>query len=214
MSEINTIRVIDMGDFYSVYGVVSLIFIIMLVWFFVRTNIDDTCKICGKHSESMMCPLDKRPITILTVCDKCGSLGCTCKPRKCRVCGLAKCTCGKEAYSSSLTDNSISKLETSLPDTPKSTVEGMFPFETEAVRAQFPELNTPEPQPVTLVESPIKPYNLKKASYGDVPIAFYNMSDAAYGQEWYDGNKALYVPNMRSLYQQTNTPIESMFWDD
>ncbi len=212
MSEINTIRVIDMGDFYSVYGVVSLIFIIMLLWFFVRTNIDNACKLCGKHSESMACPLDvynrKSPTTILTACDKCGTIGCKCRKRKCSICKLTKCTCGSSI------DNSISKLESSLSDTRKSTVEGMFPFETEAVRVQFPELNTPEPQPITLVDSPIKPYNLKKASYGDVPIAFYNISDAAYGQEWYDGNRAIYVPNMRSLYQQTNTPIESMFWDE
>lgn len=180
MSESQIIHYVDQGEFYSVYGISTLICVIMLLWFFVRTNMENSR------------------------CERDGFVGVVCK--KCKSKCQGKCHCGCHycaMYEAKL--NGLLSVN--------SRREGMY-FEEESVRSHFSELTAPDPQPIQMTEGEIKPYNLKKATYGDVPLAFYDRSDAYYAPEWYDGNKAMYVPNMRTIFQKVNTPIESSFWQD
>jgi hypothetical protein len=37
----NVIHYVDMGDFYTVYGIATLIVILLLLWYFVRSNLEE-----------------------------------------------------------------------------------------------------------------------------------------------------------------------------
>lgn len=43
-----TIHYLDVGEFYSIYTAITLIFVVLLLWYFIRTNITGSCS-CGKE---------------------------------------------------------------------------------------------------------------------------------------------------------------------
>jgi hypothetical protein len=202
------VHYVDSSNFYSVYGIVTLICVILLMWFFVRTTMDNTdcmggmkcskckkkcngtcrcgCHYCGlyMHGKQHLLRHDNRD-PVVNVCSKCG--------KQC----YGKCNC-------------------KCPHCIMHKREGMFPFEDASVRAYFPEFSEFKPTPV--IKTPPdenKPSNVKYATYGDVPIVFYELpSDAYHAPDWYDGNKALYVPNMRTSFKKVNTPVERLFWNE
>lgn len=151
MSETNTtIHYIDEGSFYSVYGISTLIVVLLLLWYFIRTHLSE-----DYYSE------------------------------KCNI---------------------------------KSTTEGLesFPIEDPDILAFMPEFmpNSPynyRPIPILPKGEP-KPYKFITGMYGGVPLNIYDVKDVAYKPEW-DHRQAMYIPNMRTIFRQTYTPIEASFWD-
>lgn len=140
MSNVDTtIRYVDSGSFYSVYGISSMIVVILLMWYFIRSNLE-----CG-------------------------------------------CT-GKEG---------LGGIPIEDPDIMKLMPEFNGTFEYEPIQI------TPDGEP--------KPYTHFSGTYGDVPLNIYDIKDIAYKPEW-DHNKAIYIPNMRTIFRQTYTPIEATFW--
>jgi hypothetical protein len=164
MSETNqTIHYIDSGNFYSVYGISTLIIVMLLLWYFIRSNIsqDYYLEECHIHQS----------------------------PKK-RLEGL----------------EGLEKLE---------GLEG-FPIEDPAILAFMPEFKDNSPydyQPIPILdENTPKPYKFITGKYGDVPLNIYDVKDIAYKPEW-DHRTAIYIPNMRTIFRQTYTPVEASFWN-
>jgi len=130
------IHYVDEGELYSIYGVTTLIVVLMLIWYFIRTNIE--CKIEGL---------------------------------------------------------------------------GGIPIEDPDLLAFMPEFHPEYEFTRVQISDPKKPlpYKFTEGLYGDVPLAVYDVADIAYKPEW-NHNGSIYVPNMRTIFRQTYTPIEASFW--
>lgn len=110
--------------------------------------------------------------------------------------------------------NENSYTNENLPAKEGFLLGASIPLETDDVRAYVPELARTEPGSFELLNNKMpKPYNIKKYTYGDVPIAFYNKDEEFYAPEFYDGNKMMIRPNMRTTFMKTNTPKEQIFWN-
>ncbi len=145
------IHYIDAGEFYSVYGISTLIVLILLMWYFVRSNLESGCSAHSANHHSSV----------------------------------------------------------------RSTKEGLggIPIEDPDIMKFMPEFNgTFEYEPIQITPEGEEPsYKFWAGTYGDVPLNIYDVKDIAYKPEW-DHNTAIYVPNMRTIYRQTYTPIEASFW--
>ena len=143
-SETSTIiHYVDTGSFYSVYGISTLVILILLMWYFVRTNLETNNMKCSGRREGL----------------------------------------------------------------------GGIPIEDPDIMKLMPEFNGSyefKPIPITPEGEP-KSYKHWGGLYGDVPLYIYDIKDVAYKPEW-DHNSAIYVPNMRTTFRQTYTPIEASFW--
>ena len=219
---LGNINYVDLGDYYSIYGVVSIIVVLLLLWFFVRTNLDSNrCGYCKKNTN-----------TNLVYCDICQHR----KPfnfARCKICNTPKpfCNCDDSSYnkiSNSFTDRAkyvLSDMEavtnaeitryTSTNNHLSDRIllrEGMFPFEESQVLKDLPEFSTAYDLPVP--ETPAKQtHKLHTGMYGGVPVRIYDVRDTIHGSEW-NHNEAIYIPNMRTAYKNVITPREKMFWDD
>lgn len=161
MSETGTvIHYVDSGNFYSVYGISTLIIILLLLWYFIRSNISQ-----DYYSEK---------------------------------CNLSK---HRKKWSNHI-----------------KTIEGLegFPIEDPDILAYMPEFKANSPydyKPIPILpDDTVKPYHFISGKYGDVPLNIYDVKDLAYKPEW-DHRTAMYIPNMRTVFRQTYTPIESSFWN-
>jgi hypothetical protein len=125
--------------------VITLIFLILLIWYFVRTNLEMPCR---------------------------------------------KCIVEKSR-------EGLNGINIEDPDILAFMPE--FKPEYDAVPIEL----TPPGEP--------KPYTFWSGTYGDVPLNLYDVKDIAYKPEW-DHRAAIYVPNMRTVFRNTYTPIESTFW--
>ena len=225
------VHVINAGRIYSTYGVITLICLIMLLWFFVRTNLescegfkDFSCKKCKKkclgkcNCPCLYCVTENGKRKILL--QRSGMCGCGGTSGMCGLCGKSgMCGGGGTSGMCGTCDKCnrpcSARSRCGCPGCRFANVEGMFPFETPEVRSYFPELIEPEPNPIQITpKDQPKPYKLTKGTYGDVPIEFYDLADEYYRPEWYDLSNTMYVPNMRTTFRKVNTPIESSFWAD
>ncbi len=131
-----TIHYVDAGHFYSIYGISTMIVIILLMWYFIRTNLEAKCK---NHARE-----------------------------------------------------GLGGIPIADPD-----LMNLMPL--------------PDYEPIQISEGETKPYKHRGGLYGDVPLYIYDVKDVAYKPEW-DHNTGIYIPNMRTIYRQTYTPIEASFW--
>jgi hypothetical protein len=155
------IHYVDLGEFYSVYGIATMIVFIMLLWFFVRSNIEEQPKIRYRYYEPMINSYSVGQLTELSQTNK--------------------------------SDKFLRR-------------EGMFPIEDSFVLDHFPEFNEELPKP------PQQNYNLKKGTYGGVPVYVYDLKDADSAADWADTNTNIYVPNMRTAFRSVSTPIQASYW--
>ena len=219
---LGNINYIDIGEYYSIYGVTSIIVVLLLLWFFVRTNLDSNqCGYCKKNTN--------------TGTKYCGM----CQYRepynfaRCKICNAPKpfCNCDDSNYnkiSNSFTDRAkyvLSDMEavTNAEITRYTNIdtnngyrqnsrEGMFPFEESQILKDLPEFGPAYDLPVP--EIPAKQtHKLHTGMYGGVPVRIYDVSDTIHGSEW-NHNEAIYIPNMRTAYKNVITPREKMFWGD
>ena len=145
------IHYIDSSEYYNVYGTSTLIIILLLLWYFIRTNLEE-----GEEDKD---------------CDRYRSHN---HQRE----GL-----------------------------------GGIPIEDSDILALMPEFQPdfdPIPMHLTAPDEP-KPYKFWSGTYGDVPLNLYDVKDVAYKPEW-DHRTAMYIPNMRTVFRNTYTPIEASFW--
>ncbi len=157
MSESPTvIHYVDAGHFYSVYGISTMIVVILLMWYFIRTNLESKCNVNHTH------PNHTHP---------------------------------NHAHPNHAHPNHREGL-------------GGIPIEDPDIMNLMP---LPEYAPIQISEGEHKPYKHWGGLYGDVPLYIYDVKDVAYKPEW-DHNTGIYVPNMRTIYRQTYTPIEASFW--
>ena len=140
-----TIHYIDSSEYYNVYGVSTLIVILLLLWYFIRTNLEENDVNCDRRYSRE------------------GLVGIT------------------------IEDPEILAM---MPE---------FQPDFDTVPLQLTPPNEP------------KPYKFWSGTYGDVPLNIYDVKDVAYKPEW-DHRTAMYIPNMRTSYKNTYTPIESSFW--
>jgi len=144
-----TIHYIDSSEYYNVYGVSTLIIVLLLLWYFIRTNLEENDPDCDSYEH---------------------------KHRH------------RDGF-------------------------GGIPIEDPAILATMPEFQ-PDfdaiPVQISDPNSP-PPYNFWSGTYGDVPLNLYDVKDVAYKPEW-DHRKAMYVPNMRTIFRNTYTPIEASYW--
>jgi len=154
MSETNTtIHYIDAGSFYSVYGISTLIIVLLLLWYFIRSHLS------------------------------------------------------VDYYSENCDNREVQEAREGLES---------FPIEDPDILAFMPEFMPDSPyeyQPIPILpEGEPKPYKFITGMYGGVPLNIYDVKDIAYKPEW-DHRQAMYIPNMRTIFRQTYTPIEASFWD-
>lgn len=213
---LGNINYVDLGDYYSIYGVVSIIVVLLLLWFFVRTNLESNrCGYCKKITSTKYCGVCqyREPYNFA----------------RCKICNTPKpyCNCDDSNYnkiSNSFTDRAkyvlsdmeaVTNAEISRypnADNSQNSREGMFPFEESQVLKDLPEFGPEYDLPVP--EIPVKPtHKLHTGMYGGVPVRIYDVSDAIHGSEW-NHNEAIYIPNMRTAYKNVVTPREKMFWTD
>ncbi len=166
----NTIHYVDLGNFYSVYGISTLIIVLLLIWYFIRSNLS------ADYNSNY------------------------CEP--------------KALWERK---NAEDKQKIKLPGGVKG-VEGLegFPIEDPDILAFMPEFSENSPydyQPISITQDgQEKPYKFISGMYGDVPLNIYDTKDLAYKPEW-DHRTAMYVPNMRTVFRQTYTPVESVLWE-
>jgi hypothetical protein len=137
-----TIHYIDSSEYYNVYGVSTLIIILLLLWYFIRTNLEENDGTCVHRHR----------------------------------------------------------------------IEGLT-TEDPAILAFMPEFQ-PDYGTIPIQLTPLnepKPYKFWTGTYGDVPLSLYDVKDVAYKPEW-DHKTTIYIPNMRTIFRNTYTPIEASFW--
>jgi hypothetical protein len=85
-------------------------------------------------------------------------------------------------------------------------VEGLggIPIENPDIMKMMP---LPDYEPIQLSEGEVKPYKHWGGMYGDVPLYIYDVKDLMYKPEW-DHTKAIYVPNMRTVFKQNISNVE------
>lgn len=52
------VHYLDLGEYFSIYGIVTLIVLLLLLWYFVRTNLEDNRKCRRCHRRRCRCNLD------------------------------------------------------------------------------------------------------------------------------------------------------------
>ena len=158
MTEVNNvIHYVDAGNFYSIYGIATLVIVLLLLWYFIRSHISQ-----DYYSET--CTLDKAKQVA--------------EPKE-----------------------STSREGITMED--PNILAYMPEFQKDSPYDYNPIQITPEDEP--------KPYKFTTGSYGGVQFNIYDTNDVIYKPEW-DHNKAAYIPNMRTVFKQTYTPIEASFW--
>jgi hypothetical protein len=213
-SILGTIHYIDFGNYYMVYGIVTLIIVLLLLWFFVRSNMEqitNRCKICYKKisSNTECCESCLNKIKYYS--------------NRCSTCNAKKqfCNCSDEASASrkptqtSRKHNILSDLEHRLKMEDETYIEhreGMYNIENTELLYNLPEFKTPDVAPVDITNID-NSYNMRRGSYGGVEVNIYDIADSVYGPEW-DTYKAIYTPNTRTSFRNTITPKESVFWED
>ncbi len=219
------IHYIDADNYYMIYGIATLIIVLLLLWFFIRTNLEYDNKRCSKCYKKING----------SSCNNCSH---KIQGSKCNLCSMPKqfCNCAEEVSASrkpirtSEQSNLLTDIETKIKTEgcayksqnltndklndilPEQTREGMFPMEDPSILSQFPEFQEPDVQPINMTGGN-KPYKLQKGIYGGVSVYTYDVSDAMYGPEW-DLNTGIYIPNMRTAFKNVITPREKMYWDD
>ena len=171
------IHFIDADHYHTVYGISLLIIVLMLLWFFIKTNIsyteDKRCSGCGRKLINGKC---KR-----------------CEKSRCKLCGISPkelCNCNDENVTKTEKNNkklseieTIVKNENKMYDSSKNNA-GSIPLEESAVLEKFPEFNN-------LNELLVGEKN--RGLYGDVPVSIYDNTDDS--AEWND--KIIYIKNSR-----------------
>jgi hypothetical protein len=231
MSEPPTvIHYVDVGEFYSIYGITTMIVVIMLVWYFVRSNMElshgSVCDVeepqdaegfHGRfrrhprwHPDWHMPSTYFHPVQLDNPRHLChagpGGHQCTLGPPN------HLCHAGPNGVPCKLNVAEYMRLAKHPGD--MSTREGMFPIEDPSVLAFTPEFDgSYEYSPLVLTEPGTDPdYKLTNGMYGDVPCSIYDLKDVAYKPEW-DHTKGMFYPNSRTVFRKVYTPVESLYWD-
>lgn len=225
-SILGTINYIDFGNYYMVYGIVTLIIVLLLLWFFVRSNMEqytNRCKKCYKKISSSV-----------EYCKTCVNK-IKCYSNRCSICHAKKQFCGcsdevsvsRKTTQTSRRHNILSDLENHLKAENETYIEnrecmynregtynreGMYNVENTELLYNLPEFKTPDVAPVDITNID-NSYNMRRGMYGGVEVNIYDIADAVYGPEW-DTYKAIYTPNTRTYFRNTITPKESVFWKD
>jgi hypothetical protein len=168
MPEESTVRVLDLGNFYSIYGIVTILVLILLIWYFVRSNMEKpkSCKSCACPSvrATTNAPMPKRASIRVSPTQVKSDVSATKNTQKEGFEGTAGFP---------IEDPEILAY---MPE---------FDGSMEIEKIQLSDPNKPAP------------YNLYMGLYGDVPLGIYDVKDSIYKAE-FDHSTGIYLPNSRT----------------
>lgn len=104
---------VDMGSYYSIYGIVCLIIVIALLWYFVRSNMVTECDACGKRCSldcNCKCHGCKKTGCNMRTEKSCNRDGCKINTQECVACGKycspdCRCSCHDKTTDGMIGDN-------------------------------------------------------------------------------------------------------------
>lgn len=236
-----SIHVIDESNFYQLYGIVTLIIIILLLWYFVRSNIYTTSYSCDRYSkyEGLSDGVVYDGMRLRRTYDKVLPNGNTFGFAHANLADVDETNYNDRnrqddqiraihALSTGEPLNGNFKLRSLVDNDVVDVVDG------DNANAQREGLNNPSGTPYNDFEElalpfattkyPVgnvqltnkdepKPYNMQVGLYGGVPVTFYNEEDMLYSPEWYHGvGSGLYIQNMRTTFKKVNWPTQKAFW--
>lgn len=216
----SSIHVINEGAFYQLYGIVTLIITMLLLWYFIRSNISvSNCEGFNTYDAVL------QDGTVLTRRSNLASVDETDYNDRANQDAKIRAI---HALSSNdkldgnfrlrgLVDNDITDVVNSEDSNthreglnnpsgvPYNDFEELaLPFTT----TKYPVGNVQ----LTDADKP-KPYNMQVGLYGGVPVTFYNEEDMLHSPEWYHGvGSGLYIQNSRTLHRNVNWPWQKTFW--
>lgn len=189
---LGTIHYIDFGNYYMVYGISTLIIVLLLLWYFVRSNLETNitrCKNCYKKINN-----DK------LYCNSCVVSKKNSISNRCSLCKI------KNIKKYDILSEMEAKLKTE-DHTYVTNKEEMSNIENVKVTNELPELTMRN-----IVSN--NNYKMRKGTYGGVEINIYDVKPYTYGPEEWTNEYSIYTPNTRTSFKNINTPKESLFWKD
>lgn len=191
---IMSIQYVDMGEYYLIYGMVTVMVVMLLVWFFIKVNISYTSE--GLDSNNA---IDLSSVDIENTTSE-----------------------ADQAIDDLLNGTNVINMFDAEHMSTDALFGKDFEFSDAKYKKNVnakqrdytgAPINNDEPiiSPAE-ARKQAKEDILKKGLYGDIPVYLHDDKDQPYTKQWRTAAAGIYLPNSRTYWQATNTPSEAAFW--
>jgi hypothetical protein len=208
MTENNTLGLLilteNISDNYSIYGIVSLIVVLLLLWYFVKNNMivnqyeglqtnimPHNYGSASRYSDTILS--DISPFDPIT-----GNTPTSIVP--------ANTTISNDTIPTTISNDTIPTTISSSSSSSQSDTGASDDIMEQLKSAETVDL------PFKLTDNNYKYGPLPKGLYGGVPTYLYDDFDNARTTKWRVPYHGVYVPNSKAYWKASNLPIESNAW--
>ena len=191
MAEGDTIiHYIDDSNYYMIYGVVTLIVVMLLVWYFIRSQLmsDNTYNTHNSyhthHCEGM---------------DVSSASNASNAPND------------TVSNTDSAVDNNVSSDQAAASASTNPDAENTTP-EADAAITILLSGRSDAPLDFQYTDKNYKGGPLLKGIYGDVPVYLSNDRDQPYTKNWRVAHAGVYLPNSKTYWQTNESPWQAAYW--